>query len=100
MIASVQQNAPEILTALQERQAIVPQTLEKLCDLAESIVDGAQMGSNDGTISFRRAMTTLRSEIATLRESRGPLWQRNEDSVTQCINNIVKQVSQLSSHLE
>ena len=77
----------------------VPQFLEGLADLTESIVDAAQTAPCTKMIAFRKVVTTLRGEYGVLRDNKGPLWQRNEERVTQCVNNIVKQVSQLASHL-
>ena len=99
MIANLQQSAPEILTAMQEKHSGVPQYLEGLADLTESIVDAAQTTPCTKTIAFRKVVTSLRGEFAILRDNKGPLWQRNKEKVTQCVNDIVKQVSQLSSHL-
>ena len=75
------------------------QCLEGLADLTESIVEAAQTMPCTKTIAFRRVVTSLRGEYGVLRDNKGPLWQRNEERVTQCVNDIVKQVSQLLSHL-
>ena len=99
MIANLQQCAPDILMAMQEKHSGVPQYLEGLADLTENIVDAAQTAPCTKTIAFRKVVTGLRGEFAILRDNRGPLWQRNKERVTQCVNDIVKQVSQLSSHL-
>ena len=84
---------------MQSKHGSVPQILEDLATLAESIVDAAQVAPLPKTIAFRRIVTTLRGEFGTLRENKGPLWQRNEAMVSQCVNSIVKQISLLSSHL-
>ena len=99
MVANLQHQVPDILSAMQERHSGVPQFLEDLADLTESIVDAAQTAPCTKTIAFRKVVTTLRGEFGILRDHKGPLWQRNEEKVTQCVNNIEKQVSLLSSHL-
>ena len=99
MIARLQQSAPDILTAMQDRYGRVPQFLEDLANLTENIVDAAQASPCTKTISFRTLITSLRGEYAILRDSKGPLWQKNEEKVTKCVNDIVRKVTQLSSHL-
>lgn len=99
MISNLQTCAPDILTAMQERDAGVAQFLEGLANLTEGIVDAAQSAPCTKTIAFRKVVASLRGEFGTLRDNKGPLWQRNEEKVTQCVNNIVKQVAQLASHL-
>lgn len=99
MISNLQNSAPDILTAMKDRHNRVPQFLEELANLTESIVDTAQSSSGTKTISFRTMITSLRGDFAILRNVKGPLWQRNEEKVTKCVNDIVKKVSQLSSHL-
>lgn len=99
MIATLQQCGPEILTAMQDKHSGVPQVLEDLADLTESIVDTAQSASCTKTIAFRKVITSLRGEFSVLRDNKGPLWQRNEEKVTQCVQDILQDISLLSSHL-
>ena len=84
---------------MQERYSGVPQFLEGLADLTETIVDAAQTSPCTKTIAFRKVVTSLRGEYGFLRDVKGPLWQRNEERVTKCVNDIASQVSQLSGHL-
>lgn len=99
MIARLQQNAPDILAAMHHRDSGVPQFLEALADLTETIINAAQSTPSTKSITFRKVVTSLRGEFGYLRDVKGPLWQRNEEKVTKCVNDIVSQVSQLSSHL-
>ena len=99
MISNLQHSAPDILAAMQERHSSVPQFLEGFAYLTESIVEAAQTSPCTKTIAFRKVVTALRGEYAFLRDVKGPLWQRNEERVTKCVNDIVSQISQLSSHL-
>lgn len=99
MIAQLQHSAPDILIAMHDRYSGVPQFLESLAELAEKIVDVAQTMPCPKSIMFRKVVTALRGEYSYLRDVKGPLWQRNEERVTKCVNDIVSQVSQLSSHL-
>ena len=100
MMTNLQQYGPDLIVAMQERRSYVPQVLEQLSDLTEAIISKALAMPIDKTILFRRIMTVLRGEVSTLRDNKGPLWQRNEETVTGSVKNIIKQVSQLSSHLE
>ena len=99
MIANLQQSAPDILAAMHNRYSGVPQFLEALADLTESIVNTAQSTPSTKSIAFRKVVASLRGGFGYLRDVKGPLWQRNEEKVTKCVNDIVSQVSQMSSHL-
>ena len=100
MTANLQQYGPHLIVAMQERRNYVPQVLEQLSDLTEAIISAALAAPVDKTTLFRRIVTVLRGEVSTLRDNKGPLWQRNEETVTGSVKNIIKQISQLSSHLE
>ena len=98
-IRTLLKEAPEIVTALQDRCGTVPQLLEDMATLTESVIEGAQSGPNDATIKFRRCITNLRSQVGTLRKARGPSWHNSAEEVEKAINSIIKQVEQLSTHL-
>ena len=91
--------APEVLTAVQDRYGTVPQLLEDLATLTENVIEGAQSGPNDSSIKFRRCITNLRSQVGTLRNAKGPSWQNSAGDIEKAISNIIKQVQQLSTHL-
>lgn len=99
MMATLQKCVPDILTAMQDKHTRVPQALEDLANLVESIVDTAQTTPCTKTIAFRKVVASLRGDFSTLRDYKGPLWQRNEEKVTQCVQDLVQNVSLLSSHL-
>lgn len=91
--------APEIVTALQDRCGTVPQLLEDLATLTESVIEGAQSGPNDASLKFRRCLANLRSQMGTLRKVTGPSWQNIAEELEKAVNSIIKQVEQLSTHL-
>lgn len=95
MIQRLQKEAPEIIPAVRDEYGNVPQLLEELAFLTESIVDAAQSGPNDSSIALRMCSTTLRSHVVTLRES-----AHDPEQTCKTINGIIKQIHNLSTHLK
>ena len=91
--------APEIISAVHGGYGTVPHLLEDLASLAESIVDSAQEGPNDSTVSFRMCITKIRSQMGILRDSTNAHWQNNAEKIHKAIDSIIQQVNKLSSHL-
>lgn len=91
--------APEIISAVQDGYGTVPQLLEDLASLTESIVDSAQEGPNDSTVSFRMCITKIRSQMGILRDCTNAQWQNNAEKIHKAIESIIQQVNKLSSHL-
>ena len=99
MIQGLLAEAPEVLKAVQDGYGTVPQLLEDLAMATEQIIDTTQeLESGGGTLQYRRCVTMLRSQVGTLRDSSKGSWQK--DKIVKTINNVVKQVQQLSTHLE
>lgn len=94
MIQRLQKEAPDIIPAVRGEYGTVPQLLEELASLTEGIVEAAQSWPNDASIALRMCITTLRSQVITLR---GPT--NDPEQTCKTINGIIKQIHNLSTHL-
>ncbi len=97
-IRSLLREAPEIIKAVQDDYGTVPQLLEDLASLAESIVEGSKEEVRSSA-SFILCQTKLRDEVAALRDFINTSCN-SPGVVTKVISNIVKQVQKISDLLQ
>ena len=100
MIETLLTEAPEILTAVEDRYGTVPNLIEDLATLTANVIETAQSEVTNPSVRFRKSLAALRGQVETLRDSNSASWEKNVERLIKAINNIIKEVQQLSPHLE
>lgn len=95
MIDVAQKEIPNLLGAVSNRNSGVPKCLGNLCTLSENIADQARCSG----IKYRFAMTNLRSNVGTLRESSHASWHTNADRIAEILKSILGHMESLSKDL-
>lgn len=90
---------PGVVSAISSGSGNIPQLLEDLAALTESIVEEAPGAPHKATIQFQINLTSLRSQIGSLREYSSS-WQDNSNEVNTTVNTVMKKAQILSTYLE
>ena len=90
---------PGVVSAISSGSGNTPQLLEDLAALTESIVEEAPGAPHKATIQFQINLTSLRSQIGSLREYSSS-WQDNSNEVNTTVNTVMKKAQILSTYLE
>ncbi len=95
MIDVAQKEIPNLLGAVSNRNSGVPKCLENICVLSENIADQARCSG----IKYRFALTNLRSNVGTLKESSHASWHTNADRIIETLKSVLGHMETLSRDL-